>query len=738
LGKSITQRHKSTKEGAWLVKCAESFVSLRLCERSSFAFFLVFILNFSSCAVAEQRLSSDFYEGLRKGQEEATTAAIACFEKALYADNPHIASAAAAELMSLRFAGAELSAAAMDGIRQKVTGSWAAALDAVDESGVVDKEKFLALLLDGDSRSLDEAAFYALEKGRPIAAADTADGNPFTDIFTETESAAINGRIAASRSRYNEALIFFRIALHDSPDLFFRYSHLLNDLGRTFQYTSTGREGIDLFLKWEKSLDDVNFSHGIIPAGSENFVRFRLLFFAARIARQRGEDTAPSALPIALFEQALPYAWAAMSGLDDSPEQADACIWYILDSSLAQGPDATIRYLEKYISRWHDAAYFSDVLDKLARELVHQQRWEDIASVCTILQSRPGMAAGAVAHYAWIISRAIEEGLFLTEKFAAEYKRIAYDAGGSSAAVGRGAAVGGVWYYRSLSAAALGEPFLVLTEEEAAEIALEAEKPLMQFLLGFFEHDAAQFAPRYIRPVENDLSEGELRRLAEALGAAGQYQESMRLVLLYARKNGYRMVRQDLELLYPRPYQELVEHYAGETGIEPSLLYGLIRTESAFDSAVVSRAGAIGLTQLMPATAHEAAARLHRRGGPDYTRADTATIDLYDPAVNIHIGAAYLAYLEERMEDPLLALLAYNGGMTRIRRWRRAANPASGSSSRLPPSGPSVWPTDLFLETVEYPETRNYGRNVMAAAAMYQELYYQGGDVAFSPSFIHN
>jgi soluble lytic murein transglycosylase len=126
----------------------------------------------------------------------------------------------------------------------------------------------------------------------------------------------------------------------------------------------------------------------------------------------------------------------------------------------------------------------------------------------------------------------------------------------------------------------------------------------------------------------------------------------------------------------------------------------------------------------MPATAKETADRIRRRGGPDYTRSsataeaavtaeDSATedsaLDLYNPAINIHIGAAYLAYLNERMEDPVLALLAYNGGITRTRRWHRAIN--------LPPY--------LFLESVEYSETRNYGRSVMGAAAMYKELYYK-------------
>jgi len=227
--------------------------------------------------------------------------------------------------------------------------------------------------------------------------------------------------------------------------------------------------------------------------------------------------------------------------------------------------------------------------------------------------------------------------------------------------------------------------------------------------------------------VENSLSAGELRRLAESLGAAGQYQESMRLVSLYTRRSGYQINRRDLELSYPRPFKELVERYAKETSIEPALLYGLIRTESAFNRDIISSAGAVGLTQLMPATARETAARIRRQGGADYISGGIAgdagedpIPNLSDPAVNIHIGAAYLAYLNDRMEDPLLALLAYNGGMSRVRRWYRSANSALGNNSRLS----STWPPDLFLEMIEYPETRNYGRSVMGAAAMYKELYY--------------
>jgi soluble lytic murein transglycosylase len=160
-----------------------------------------------------------------------------------------------------------------------------------------------------------------------------------------------------------------------------------------------------------------------------------------------------------------------------------------------------------------------------------------------------------------------------------------------------------------------------------------------------------------------------------------------------------------MELMFPQAYREQVEKYADETGIDPAVLFALIRTESAFQSSVVSTAGAIGLTQLMPATAEETAGRIRREGGPDYTAAENGGLDLTDPGVNIHIGAYYLSYLMGRFEDTLLSFMAYNGGMNRIRRWR--------TTNTLPP--------DLFLETIAFAETRGYGRKVMAAAAVYRE-----------------
>jgi len=200
----------------------------------------------------------------------------------------------------------------------------------------------------------------------------------------------------------------------------------------------------------------------------------------------------------------------------------------------------------------------------------------------------------------------------------------------------------------------------------------------------------------------------ELRVVARALAQAGMYANSIRLVFGYVNREGYKFNREDLELLFPRPYKELTEKYAAEHSIAPALMFGLIRTESAFENTIVSRAGATGLAQIMPETAREMASRIRRAGGPDFFDEDKK-IDLNNPELNIHIGSYYLKYLTGRFDDMLVSLMAYNAGANRVRRLRSA----------------SKMPSDLFLETVSIYETRNYGRKVMSAAAVYEELYYR-------------
>jgi soluble lytic murein transglycosylase len=269
------------------------------------------------------------------------------------------------------------------------------------------------------------------------------------------------------------------------------------------------------------------------------------------------------------------------------------------------------------------------------------------------------------------------------------------------------------WYYRVLGAFYLGENTVPVPAgpkgktggKVSAKDFLHGEE--MEFLLGFFEFGVQDHVFAYIGDDMDRFTIPELRTLAEAFAGAHRWVESIRVVSAYMSREEYEIQRRDLELFYPRPFSELIETHARQADLPVEILYGLVRTESAFVPDIRSWAGAIGLTQLMPATALEMAGRVRRQGGPDYIR--EGEIDLAEPEVNIHLGAVYLRYLIDRTESPLSALLAYNGGIGRVRRWRAAEDQL---------------PEDLFLETIEYAETREYGRKVLAAAAAYGYLYY--------------
>lgn len=155
-----------------------------------------------------------------------------------------------------------------------------------------------------------------------------------------------------------------------------------------------------------------------------------------------------------------------------------------------------------------------------------------------------------------------------------------------------------------------------------------------------------------------------------------------------------------LRLIYPWPLRPLIEREAAELGLDPYLLVGLIRQESAFRPQVTSRAGARGLMQLMPTTASWLAGRL----GLEW---DDRFLGVAD--ANLHLGAAHLASLLRQYDnDVVFALAAYNAGSTVVNRWRRAMRNVSGAR---------------FVEGIPYAETRGFVQAVLRNEYLYRALY---------------
>ena len=125
-------------------------------------------------------------------------------------------------------------------------------------------------------------------------------------------------------------------------------------------------------------------------------------------------------------------------------------------------------------------------------------------------------------------------------------------------------------------------------------------------------------------------------------------------------------------------------------------MLALIRQESAFDPRAVSRVGARGMMQLMPATAK----RVARATGKAYSRARL----LDDPRYNIQLGTVYLDSMKERFgQSSALALAAYNAGPGRVDRWiRQMGDPRTGEIDLID-----------WIEAIPFGETRNYVQRVL-------------------------
>jgi soluble lytic murein transglycosylase-like protein len=117
--------------------------------------------------------------------------------------------------------------------------------------------------------------------------------------------------------------------------------------------------------------------------------------------------------------------------------------------------------------------------------------------------------------------------------------------------------------------------------------------------------------------------------------------------------------------------QDIVEA-AAEAGVAPRTALGLVRAESSFRTAAISPVGAIGLTQLMPATA--------RWLEPGVTRSE-----LKNPRTNLRLGFKYLAQLTEKYDgDEKLALTAFNRGPGTVDRLlKRGRNPDNGYAQKV-------------------------------------------------------
>ncbi len=155
----------------------------------------------------------------------------------------------------------------------------------------------------------------------------------------------------------------------------------------------------------------------------------------------------------------------------------------------------------------------------------------------------------------------------------------------------------------------------------------------------------------------------------------------------------------DLNTRFPMPYRDLIEKHAKRQELEPALVYSIIRSESAFLESARSPAGALGLMQVMPQTGHHVAGRIGLEVGDigrQLTQANT----------NIVLGSAYMREMLQRYDGNIAMMAAaYNAGPHRVNAWRPQLD---------------CVPTDVWIDTIPFRETRRYVRRILFYTAVYE------------------
>jgi soluble lytic murein transglycosylase len=148
------------------------------------------------------------------------------------------------------------------------------------------------------------------------------------------------------------------------------------------------------------------------------------------------------------------------------------------------------------------------------------------------------------------------------------------------------------------------------------------------------------------------------------------------------------------EITLPLRHEDVIRQQARDKNLDPALIAAVIYRESKFRD-VTSKAGAKGLMQILPETAHFIA---RTSGGTEFEQGDLA-----NPQINISYGSWYLRYLLDRYEgNTVAAVAAYNAGHGRVDRWGGTA---------------------LTIEDIRFPETAEYTRDVLDKRGDYRREY---------------
>ena len=455
--------------------------------------------------------------------------------------------------------------------------------------------------------------------------------------------------------------------------------------------SDTGR--ILLYGSGEYVKNALMFDNAASAVKQQNANAFYLYFYAGRLYDRSGSKNELMALD--RFQKAMNEALA----LGDNALY-DNALWYYLSGALKISAKDALDALALFAATFRDTSYYDDFFDALALTLLHNKQWNDFYSAANIaVQFGSGESR---SKYAYLAGRLLQLRLVKNanagEQPSEDWFRKACEPGGNL-------------YYALLASRALGispaelERILFSRGKETSATEAQTQSDTDRLLLGYAEHGFPELIYGEWLALRNSVSAQTIITLADFLqNCADQKLKTQGLRMIsrtIMNTNGFEnpaLAERALKLVYPQFFKDEVIAFSAEFAIPPSYIFALTRSESFFEPEVLSHAGARGLTQLMDSTAADIARKLK-----------IAEYDILDAKTNLRFGTFYFAEMLSRLDGNVLAAyFAYNAGITRVRAWIAAAKNV---------------PADIFLETLPFAETREYGKNVLTALCFYAWLY---------------
>lgn len=280
---------------------------------------------------------------------------------------------------------------------------------------------------------------------------------------------------------------------------------------------------------------------------------------------------------------------------------------------------------------------------------------------------------------------------------------------------GPGPEKGGVWFWRGWLARAAGDSARARTSfRRAWELDPWSYEGVRARELAGLRVEATQGAPgaRTRRAIRPAAPQPQAVRLLDLVGfhelalerlrscATGDPEPKADACIDALEERGvFRVGRGDLDLdlrlRFPPAFAGAVFRAADAESLSPSLIWAIMRRESGYNPAARSRAGALGLLQLMVPTASRIAGRA------------VSEDSLEDAGSNVRLGASYLRKLVREFGDSRAASAAYNAGEVAVRRWL-------GARAEI---------DDLWVELIPFRETREYVKQIYAAMRRYESVY---------------